>query len=121
MMEKVNDTDEYIAGCPENVREKLVQLRATIRENAPEAKEVISYQMPAYKQNGILCYFAAHTNHIGFYPGVSAIEAFKSAISGYKWSKGTIQFPLDKPLPLDLIAGIIRFRVLEKSVKPKKK
>lgn len=120
-MEKLSSIDEYIAGFPAEVREMLGLLRETVQKNAPEAKEVISYQMPAYKQNGILVYFAAHKNHIGFYPGIAAIELFKSRLTQYKLSKGTIQFPLEQPLPLDLIADIVAFKVLEKSQKVKKR
>jgi uncharacterized protein YdhG (YjbR/CyaY superfamily) len=120
-MEKISSVDEYLKGFPPEVREKLGLLRETIQKYAPEAKEVISYQMPAYKQNGILVCFAGHKNHIGFYPGVAAIELFKSRMTFYKLSKGTIQFPLDQPLPLDLIADIVTFKVLEKSQKVKKR
>jgi uncharacterized protein YdhG (YjbR/CyaY superfamily) len=110
-MERINDIDEYIAGFPEPTGKLLAQLREIIRQAAPEAEEAISYQMPAFKQKGILVYFAAYKNHIGLYPMASAIEAFKSELSHYKWSKGTIQFPLDKPLPIDLITKIVEFRV----------
>ena len=107
--------DEYIAGCPEHVREKLKELRATIKKVAPGAEEKISYQMPAFYLNGILVYFAAQTRHIGFYPTSSGVAAFKQEITGYKSSKGAIQFPVDKPLPLDLIARIVQFKVRENS------
>ena len=105
--------DEYIAGCPEHVQEKLHELRATIIKAAPGAEEKISYRMPAFTLNGILVYFAAQTRHIGFYPTSSGVTAFKHEITGYKSSKGAIQFPLDKPLPLELIARIVKFRVRE--------
>ncbi len=116
-MKQFNEIDLYIADFPALTRKMLEQLRATIKLAAPEASEVISYGMPAYKQNGILVYFAAYKNHIGLYPMASGVEAFKSVLSGCKMSKGTIQFPLDKPLPLEIIAEIVRFRVVERSNK----
>ena len=118
-MNKVNttgknpDVDRYIAGFPDNVRELLMQLRTAVREAAPEAEEVISYQMPAYRLQGMLVYFAGYKNHIGFYPTSSGIKAFKQELSAYKGAKGTVQFPLDKPLPLDIIKKIVAFRVAE--------
>jgi len=110
-MNKPVSVDEYIAGFPGPIQNLLNTLRATIIKAAPEAEEVISYSMPAYKQNGILVYFAAFKNHIGFYPTASGIEAFKEKISGYKSAKGSVQFPLDKPLPLSLIKKIVQYRV----------
>lgn len=117
--------DEYIASCPEHVQEKLHELRATIIKAAPGAEEKISYRMPAFTLNGILVYFAAQTRHIGFYPGSSGVTAFKKVLARYKTSVGAIQFPLDKPLPLELIARIVKFRVKKnadhlKSAKKKK-
>ena len=106
-------TDEYIASFPSNVQAALQQTRQAIREAAPQAQEIISYQMPAFKQNGILVWFAAFKSHIGFFPKVSAMEAFKEKLSDYKTSKGTIRFPLDKPIPVDLVREIVRFRVKE--------
>jgi uncharacterized protein YdhG (YjbR/CyaY superfamily) len=105
--------DDYIAGFPKEVGVLLQQMRMTICEAAPGAEEVISYAMPAFKLNGILVYYAAFKNHIGFFPTSSGIAAFKDELSAYKWSKGAIQFPLDKPLPLDLIVKIVKFRVNE--------
>ena len=105
--------DEYIAGFPPETQKILQKLRKTIRKAAPDAEEKISYQMPAFSLKGILVYFAAYKNHIGFYPTASGIEAFKEEISGYKWAKGSVQFPIDKPLPLDLINQIVKFRVIE--------
>ena len=105
--------DEYISLYPAPVQVMLKGLRATIKEAAPEAEEVISYQMPAYKYHGIVVYFAAFSKHIGFYPRVSGIETFKNELSVYKGAKGSVQFPIDKPLPLELIAKIVRFRVNE--------
>lgn len=103
--------DGYIATFPPNIQTILQQVRATIHKAAPDAEETISYNMPAFKQNGVLVYFAAFKNHIGFFPTAQGIEAFKDRIAAYKTSKGTIQFALDKPLPLELIDEIVRYRV----------
>ena len=111
--------DEYIATFPRHVQNTLEELRQAIRESAPEAEEVISYQMPAFKLNGILVWFAAFKNHIGFYPKTSAIEAFKEEMSGYEISKGTIRFPLNKPVPFGLVKKIVRYRVKENVGKKK--
>ena len=123
--EPPKNVDEYISIFPEDIQILLNELRDTIKKAAPNAEEVISYQMPALKDHGILVYYAAYKNHIGFYPTGSGVEKFKMELSDYKWSKGTIQFPLDKPLPLELITEIVKFRVnenLEKSkIKAKKK
>lgn len=105
--------DEYIATFPENIQALLQTVRATIREVAPEAKEIISYNMPAFAQDGNLVYFAALKNHIGFYPTSSGIAAFKEELSAYKSTKGAVNFPLNQPLPLDLITKIVQFRVKE--------
>jgi len=105
--------DEYISTFPEDVQPLLRQLRVTIKSAAPQATETISWQMPSFKLNGYLVHFAAYKNHIGFYPGTSAIDAFKEKLAVYKTSKGAIQFPLDKPLPLDLVTQIVHFRVKE--------
>lgn len=110
---KPTTIDEYIAGFPKDIQIILEQLRTTIRKAAPEAEEVISYQMPAFKLSGMLVYFAGYKNHIGFYPTPSAIEAFKKELSEYKGAKGSVQFPLEKPLPLKLITKIVKFRVIE--------
>jgi uncharacterized protein YdhG (YjbR/CyaY superfamily) len=109
--------DEYINSFPADIKSILEKMRQTIREAAPGATETISYQMPAFKLNGILVWFAAHENHIGFYPTSSGIEAFKAELASYKWSKGTVQFPLDKPVPFDLVKKIVIFRVKENSQK----
>jgi uncharacterized protein YdhG (YjbR/CyaY superfamily) len=106
-------TDEYIASFPQNVQVVLQQVRQAIKEVAPKAQEVISYSMPAFKQKGILVWFAAFKNHIGFFPKVSAVEAFKEQLSDYQTSKGTIRFPLDKPIPIRLVKEIVKFRVKE--------
>jgi uncharacterized protein YdhG (YjbR/CyaY superfamily) len=109
--------DEYIERFPSEVQDMLVQLRAAIRQAAPEAEDVISYQMPAFKYHGIIVYFAAYKKHIGFYPTSSGISQFKQELTGYKSAKGSVQFPLDKPLPLDIISNIIRFKVMENEAK----
>jgi uncharacterized protein YdhG (YjbR/CyaY superfamily) len=109
----INNVDQYLDGFPEPMRTLLSQLRTAIREAAPDAEEVISYQMPAYRFHGMLVYFAGHRNHIGFYPGTSGIEAFKPEVSGFKGAKGTVQFPPDRPLPLGLVREIVAFRVAE--------
>jgi len=122
MMVKPTDTDSYIASFPEEPQQRLEQIRAIIKENAPGAKEVISYSMPGYKLNGMLVWFAGYEHHIGFYPAPSGIAAFKDQFANYKWAKGSVQFPNNEPLPLDLIAEIVRFRVDEDRQKnPKKK
>ena len=105
--------DGYIAAFPKNVQVILQELRQAIRDAAPDAQEVISYQMPAFKQNGILVWFAAFKNHIGFFPKSSAIEAFKEKLSRYQTSKGTVRFPINEPLPFDLIKEMAKFRVKE--------
>lgn len=107
------DIDEYIASFPEDVREILEKIRATIRKAAPDAQERISYQMPTFALEGNLVHFAAFKEHIGFYPTPSGIESFKNDLSGYETSKGTVRFPLDKPIPYDLISRIVAFRVKE--------
>lgn len=105
--------DEYIKLYPEEVQEKLNLLRELIHSAAPEATEAISYKMPTFKLFGNLVHFAAYKNHIGFYPGESGIRVFEDKMKEYKHSKGTVQFPLDKPLPLELIEEIVLYRVQE--------
>lgn len=107
------DIDTYIARYAPPVQDLLRELRAAVRAAAPEAEETISYGMPAFRQDGILVYFAAYARHIGFYPTGSGIEAFKDEFAGYAWSKGAVQFPLDRPLPVDLVRRIVQFRVEE--------
>lgn len=109
--------DEYIAVFPEEVRKKLSLIRKTILKSAPEAEELMSYRMPAYRMGEILVYFAGYKNHIGFYPTSSAIDAFRSELSEYTFGRGSIRFPLDKPVPYNLIAEIVRFRVAETAMK----
>ena len=111
------NVDEYIAAQPKDVQAILNKVRSTIKLVAPNAEEVISYQMPAYKQNGMVVFFAGCKNHIGFYPTGSGIEYFKNEIAKYKWSKGAIQFPLDKPMPLALIKKIVKFKLKENEEK----
>jgi len=107
--------DEYIRTFPKEVQGILEKMRQTIRKAAPEAVETISYQMPTFKLNGkSLVYFAGYKNHIGFYPIPSGVEAFKQELSPYKKGKGSVQFPIDKPLPFDLVRRIVQFRVKEK-------
>jgi uncharacterized protein YdhG (YjbR/CyaY superfamily) len=105
--------DEYIADFPDDVQEKLQKVRMTIREAAPDAEETIKYRMPTFTLKGNLVYFAAYKNHIGFYPVPTGIDEFRDELSGYKMGKGSIQFPLDEPIPYDLIGRIVRFRVQE--------
>ncbi len=112
--------DEYIAMQPERNILPLQKIRETIKEVAPDAEETISYQMPAFKYFGILVYFAGFKNHIGFYALPSGNEAFQVALSNYKMGKGSIQFPLDKPIPYDLIRQIVLFRMEENIMKTKK-
>lgn len=114
MNKKPIDVDGYIAGFPLEIQEKLNQVRKVIRKNAPEAIESIAYGMPAYKlHKKPLVYFAGYAKHIGFYATPSGHEAFEAQLSQYKQGKGSVQFPLDQPIPLDLIAEIVRFRVSE--------
>ena len=110
---RFNSVDQYIKSLPSESKEKIVELRSIIRKVAPEAEELISYNMPSFNYYGRLLYYAAFKSHIGFYPMASGIAAFKSDISKFKWAKGSVQFPLDKPLPATLITKIIRYRVKE--------
>ena len=105
--------DEYISGFPSEVQEILKTIRKLIRDIAPDAEEKISYQMPAFALHGNLVYFAAFKNHIGFYPTSSGIAAFEDELSDYKHAKGSLQFPLNKPIPYELIKRITEFRVAE--------
>jgi uncharacterized protein YdhG (YjbR/CyaY superfamily) len=105
--------DDYIASYPEAIQTILQELRATIKAAAPDAEEKISYQMPTFALKGNLVHFAAYKNHIGFYPTPGAIEAFQDELSIYDGSKGTVKFPIDEPLPLDLISRIVKYRVNE--------
>lgn len=105
--------DDYILQFPAEVQERLRQIRNLIRETVPEAMEKISWQMPTFYLQGNLVHFAAHKNHIGFYPASSGVETFQKQLSGYKSSKGAVQFPMDKPLPLEIIREIVRYRAAE--------
>ena len=107
------DIDDYIARCPAEVQALLQELRQTIHKEAPEAQETINYQMPTFTLKGNLVHFAAFKNHIGFYPAPSGIDQFRDELSNYELSKGTIRFPLDQPLPLELVSRIVKFRVQE--------
>lgn len=114
MPPKFTNVDEYIELFPENVKEMLLQLRKLIKENAPLADESISYSIPSYKLNGKpLVYFAGYATHIGLYVTPSSHEKFALELSGYKKGKGSVQFPLDSPLPLDLISEMIDYRLNE--------
>lgn len=113
--------DDYIASFPDDVQTKLREMRALIRAAAPEATEKISYQMPTFDLHGNLVHFAAHRSHIGLYPAPTGIEAFKEAFAPYKTSKGAVQFPLDQPLPADLITRVVKFRVGENQQKAAEK
>jgi uncharacterized protein YdhG (YjbR/CyaY superfamily) len=118
---KAENVDEYIAGFPKETQKVLKQIRKVVKQAAPTAQEIISYGMPAYKINGcILLYFAAFKKHIGFYALPSGNEAFKKEISNYKTGRGSIQFPLEKPMPIDLIIKIVRFRAKENLQKKSK-
>ena len=107
------DIDDYIASHPVLTQKILKKMRATIRKAAPQARETINYQIPTYTLNGNLVHFAAYKNHIGFYPAPSGIEAFKKELSAYEGAKGSIKFPIDKPLPHTLISKIVKYRVRE--------
>ncbi|MGE6354225.1 iron chaperone [Flavobacterium sp. NPDC079362] len=120
-IKKPADIDEYIGAFPNNIQEILKEIRTTIQKAAPHAKEKISYSMPAFDQDGIVVYFAAFKNHIGLYALPSGHEAFKEELSKYKSGKGSVQFPLNEPIPLDLITKIVKFRVKENLEKAKKK
>lgn len=121
-MKKTESVAEYIKPFPENVRSILEQIRLEIKKAAPEAVESIAYGMPAYKQNGKpLVYFGGYEKHIGFYATPTGHKKFEKRLSGYKQGKGSVQFPLDKPIPYDLIAEIVKFRVAENLAKSKAK
>jgi uncharacterized protein YdhG (YjbR/CyaY superfamily) len=124
IMEKIpalppsKDVDKYIATFPQDVQKILEKMRKVIREAAPRAEETISYGMPTFRLNGNLVHFAAHKNHIGFYPTPSAIVAFKTELASYKQSKGAVQFPLGEPVPYNLVKKIVEFRVKESQAEP---
>jgi uncharacterized protein YdhG (YjbR/CyaY superfamily) len=119
--EKYGTIDEYIRTFPEDIREILTRIRQTVRESAPDAVEAISYRMPTFKLNGNLVYFAAFKHHIGFYPTPSAIVKYAKELAKYAKAKGSIQFPLDQPIPYALITKIVKSRVKENLEKAKAK
>ena len=121
MNAKINSIDTYIAQFPDDVQARLQKLRTTILKLAPGASEAMSYQIPTFKLNGNLVHFAAFKKHIGFYPGATGIAAFQDELAGYKSAKGSVQFPLDQALPLDLVKKIVKFRVEQNLAAPKKK
>ena len=110
---RVETIDNYIAGFPDDVQRLLKQMKEIISKAAPKAEEAIKYAMPTFTFHGNLVHFAGYKNHIGFYPAPSGIESFKEELSKYKSSKGAVQFPIDKPLPVALITKIVKFRVKE--------
>ena len=109
--------DEYIDGFPSNVQKILQKIRKTIQKAAPEAAEAISYQMPSFRLNGYLIYFAGYQNHIGLYPAPRGVAEFKEEMALYEGGKGTVRFPLDAPVPYDLITRIVKFRVQQNQEK----
>lgn len=111
--------EDYLERFPKHVQQRLQKMRLTVKKAAPQAKEKISYGIPAFSLHGMLVWFAAFKNHIGFYPRTSAIAAFKKELSAYKGAKGSVQFPLDKPLPFPLISRMVKFRVKENLSKAK--
>lgn len=117
----ITTIDEYIETFPIDVQKILQSVRKTIKNSAPKAEEVISYMIPTFKLHGNLVHFAAYQNHIGFYPASSGVRTFAKELTAYKTSKGTIQFPIDQPIPLALIRKIVKFRVKENAEKAKKK
>jgi uncharacterized protein YdhG (YjbR/CyaY superfamily) len=118
--DKMEKIDQYISGFPEEIQEILQRMREAIRQAAPEAEETISYGIPTFKLNGNLVHFAGYQNHIGFYPGTSGIQAFAKEFKGLNQAKGSVQFPLDKPIPYALIKRVVKFRVKENTGKAKK-
>ena len=110
---KFETIDQYIASYPKNVQEILKKLKSIIKESAPMAQETINYGIPTFKLNGNLVHFAAFKNHIGFYPTPSGITAFKKELSSFEQAKGSVQFPIDKPIPFDIIKKIVNWRVKE--------
>lgn len=120
-MTVAKNIDDYIAAYPKNVQKLLKQMRSIIKKAAPQAAETISYGIPTFTLNGNLVHYAGYKNHIGFYPAPSAIEAFKNELSVYAGAKGSVQFPLDKPLPVELIREIVAFRIAENMQKASKK
>ena len=120
-MKEFKDINEFIADFPDDIQIILEKIRATIQQAAPDAKEAIKYGMPTFVLNGNLVHFAAYKNHIGFYPAPTGIDAFIDELARYRTGKGTIQFPVDKPIPYDLVTKVVKFRVEENLKKLKKK
>lgn len=112
-MKNAATIDEYIAGFPDDVQKILEKVRATIRKAVPDAEEAIKYEIPAYVLNGNLVFFAGYKSHIGIYPVPAGTQKFQKAIARYKAGKGTLRFPLDEPIPYDLIAEVVKYRVKE--------
>ena len=121
MNTSIKTIDEYIAQFPKEVQELLEKMRTIIHKAAPKAEEAMAYGIPTFKLNGNLVHFGGYKSHIGFYPAPSGIEAFKKELAKYEGSKGTIRFPLDKPLPVTLITQVVKFRVAKNLEKVKKK
>jgi uncharacterized protein YdhG (YjbR/CyaY superfamily) len=119
--DKPKTIDEYIAAFPKEIQEKLEEIRSAIKKAAPKAEETINYAMPTFTLYGNLVHFAAFKNHIGFYATPTGNDAFKKELSVYKVGKGSIQFPFEQPLPLSLIAKIVKFRVNQNTEKEKLK
>ena len=120
-MKEFKDINEFIADFPEGIQLILEKIRTTIQQAAPDAKEAIKYGMPTFVLNGNLVHFSAYKNHIGFYPAPTGIDAFIEELAQYRTGKGTIQFPVDKPIPYDLVTKVVKFRVEENLSKRKKK
>lgn len=118
-MQHFGSIDEYISAYPKNIQVILEKLRQTIKAAAPEAQEAISYGLPTFKLNGNVVHFGGFKNHIGFYPAPRGIEAFKAELAPYQGGKGTVKFPLDQPIPFDLVTKIVEFRVKENLAKKK--
>lgn len=114
---KFKTVDEYMRTVPEQALERAEEIRGIIKSAVPQAEEVISYNMPAYKLGSVLVYFAAYKAHIGFYPTASPMVVFKDELTKYKTSKGAIQFPLDKPIPKTLVKNIVKYRIAQEKEK----
>lgn len=112
---EINDINSYIAAFPEAIRSRLHALKDVVSTNAPGAEETIAYRMPTFRLNGNLVHFAAFEKHIGFYPNPTAISRFSEELNSYRTAKGSVQFPHHLPLPLDLVARIVQFRVQEQT------
>lgn len=119
--DKIQTIDEYICTFPDNIQKILEKIRQAIKDAAPDAEETISYQIPTFKFHGNLVHFGAFKNHIGFYPTPDGLEKFKKEFSVFKSSKGAVQFPIDKPIPLQLVGKVVRYRVKENLERAKTK